>query len=304
MAEPSRATVFALVFLLCGLNIVSAADPVGTYVVDYPHADQFVPPVEGFFEEVASPIGRVGRRTFRHEVNGGYGLAIRDRVGTQHLIHLGADVGWYRIGDPVVSVANGVVRVVQQPLPNVRRSKDKAKSTPQNAPPILQWGGVVAIEHHLPDDRYVTTVYGHLDEKLLVSKGDIVKMGQPIGRIGNTRVNGGYKPHLHFGVRDGRMAEKGRDLVGVNINGQNATLKIEDVKDEVLVLSGAESLPDQFQLFVGDQTFEVRKRNDGAEVPTDILLHIQPRGFGIVGYGLAIEGWRDPVAFLRDPQGE
>jgi len=292
-----------MVVVFYGWRASFAADPASTYVLDYPTAERFVPPVEGFFDEIASTVGRVGRRTFRHQPNGGYGLAIRDRVGAQHLIHLGADVGWYRVGDPVVSAADGIVRVAQQPLLKERNRKDKEKS-PQTQPPVMQWGGVIAIEHHLPDDSYVTTVYGHLDTKLLVSKGDIVKAGQPIGTIGKTRVNGGYKPHLHFGVRSGRMAEKGREFLPVNINGQTAMLKIEDVTEKVVTLSGAKDLPDQFQVILEGKTFDIRKKDGSAEVSADILWHIQPFGFAIVGYGLSTDGWLDPVKFLQNPQGE
>ena len=301
-AHLNRTPLRFIFIALYGCRLGIGADIVGSYVVDYPTAEHFVPPIEGFFEEVASTVGRVGRRTFRHQPNGGYGLAVRGRVGDKNLIHLGADVGWYRVGNPVMAVSDGVVRVVQQPQLKDRKSKEK--KTVQNQAPVLHWGGVVAIEHRLPDGRYVTSVYGHLDQKLLVSTGDVVKSGQPIGTIGNTRVNGGYKPHLHFGVRDGRMAEKGRELIPININGQNAILKIHDITEERLLVTGAEELPQRFNLSVGDKTFEVQNRGGTAQVLADILWHIQPPSFAIVGYGLSVEGWRDPVQFLRDPTEE
>ena len=72
----------------------------------YPVAEQFCPSVDGFFEEVQRTVDRVRSHTFRHQPNGGYGLAVVDQVGDAHLLHLGADVGWYRVGDPVFAVAN------------------------------------------------------------------------------------------------------------------------------------------------------------------------------------------------------
>ena len=294
----NRTALQVAVVALCGWRSGFAADIPSTYTLEYPMANQFVPPIEGFFEEVASTIGRVGRRTFRHQPNGGYGLAIRERVGGKNLLHLGADVGWYRVGDPVVAVADGVVRLAQQPL---LKGDDTQPRRPAGG---MEWGGVVAIEHRLPDDGYVTTVYGHLDPELLVSLGDVVKAGQQIGTIGSARVNGGYKPHLHFGVRNGRMAASGGELMTVNVNGRRAPLKIRDLTAEVVVVTGAEELPDQLQLSIGGKTFELRKRDGVAEVTSDILWHIQPPDFAIVGYGVSMEGWRDPVAFLREPRSE
>jgi len=281
-------------------ELVRAAEVPSTYAIDYPPAQQFVPPIEGFFEEVSSNVGRVGRRTFRHQPNGGYGLPVQDRIGAQNLIHLGADVGWYRVRDPVVAVTDGIVRLAQQP---VKSDKKKAKSS-EAEPKILHWGGVVAIEHRLAEGRYVTTVYGHLDTKLLVSPGDIVKAGQPIGTIGATRVNGGYKPHLHFGVRTGRMAKKGRKLLPLNMNGQPIVLTIEAIADDHLQIGGAESLPDRLKLTIHEKTFEIERREGVARIPSEVLYHIPPIDFQIVGYGLSTAGWQDPVEFLRNPHGD
>jgi murein DD-endopeptidase MepM/ murein hydrolase activator NlpD len=282
----------------CGLQFSVAAGIPNTYILKYPTANQFVPPIEGFFDEVASTIGRVGRRTFRHQPNGGYGLAIRERADAKNLLHLGADVGWYRVGDPVVAVADGVVRVVQQPLAIVGDKR------PPRTAAGMAWGGLVAIEHHLPDNGFVTTVYGHLDPKILVSIGDVVKIGQPIGAIGSARANGGYTPHLHFGVRSGRMAEKGRELLTFAVDGRPATLMIRDLAEDVVVLAGAEELPDRARLNVQGKSFDLRRRDGTVVVGADILWYIQPPEFAIVGYGLSTEGWRDPVEFLREPRSE
>jgi hypothetical protein len=87
-------------WLAVAASSAAAEEAAPALVVDYPVAEEFVAPIEAFFEDVASTMGRVGRRTFRHQSNGGYGLPVVDRVGDQNLIHLGADVGWYRVCDP------------------------------------------------------------------------------------------------------------------------------------------------------------------------------------------------------------
>jgi hypothetical protein len=85
------------------------------YVLNYPVAQQFCPPVDSYADDVAEAIQKVGGRTIRHQLNGGYGLPVIDMIGDQHVLHLGADVAWYRVGTPVYAIANGVVRVSQGP---------------------------------------------------------------------------------------------------------------------------------------------------------------------------------------------
>jgi hypothetical protein len=88
------------------------------YLLTYPEAEQFCPPVAGFFDEVERTVSRAGDYTFRHQPNGGYGLPVQAKVGDAHLLHLGADVGWHRVGEPVFAVANGVVRASEGSLPD------------------------------------------------------------------------------------------------------------------------------------------------------------------------------------------
>ena len=280
-----------------GVGLAAAEDGPERYVLEYPAAERFCPPIAGFFDEVQRTIDRVGSRTFRHQPNGGYGLPVVDRVGDAHLLHLGADVGWYRVGDPVFAVSDGVVRVSEGPPPKEDKEEKKERG---KKPAELEWGNLVVIEHRLPDKSYVTTVYGHLANERLVAVGDLVRAGQQIGTIGNTRVNGGYKPHLHFGVRKGRMAEVGRLLLVAPLQGKMVQLRIAELREDAIVLSGADELPELLQLNIGERKFEIRNRSGKAEVTWEILSVVQPPEFSIVGYGLSTEGWHDPIAFLKE----
>ena len=283
----------ALLFLLLAAGPLAADESPTAYLLKFPAADRFCPPVAGYFEEVERTVSRAGYHTFRHQPNGGYGLPVQDTVDGKNLLHLGADVGWFRVGDAVYSVANGIVRVSQGGAAEDDR-KTKAKGPAQ-----LAWGNLVVVEHTLPDDRHATTIYGHLANERLVKVGDIVRAGQQLGTIGTTRVNGGYKPHLHFAVREGRMAEVGRKLMPIVIEGKQARLTIEKVEDDKLTLSGGDELPERF-LLGNDQRVEFIQRDGKVEAPATVLIYMPPIDFLIVGYGLSTEGWLDPTAFLRE----
>jgi hypothetical protein len=164
----------------------------------------------------------------------------------------------------------------------------------------MEWGNLIVLEHRLPDESYVTTVYGHLADARLVQVGDVVRAGQQIGTIGTTRVNGGYKPHLHFGVRQGRMAEVGRTLLVLTVGGKQVPLRIAELREDVVVFAAAADLPERLQLAIDGQKFEIARRGDKPEVTSAILSYVQSPEFAIVGYGVSAEGWRDPTAFLKE----
>ena len=268
------------------------------YPLEYPAADGFCAPVVGFFEEVERTIDRVGTHTFRHQPNGGYGLAVQDMADGRHLLHLGADVGWYRVGEPVCAIANGVVRV-SEGRPKPADEKTSAKRDKAKQPVKLAWGNVVAVEHRLADGSYVTSIYGHLDDDRQVKVGDVVKLGQVLGKIGNTRANGGYKPHLHLGLREGRMAEVGRKLVLISPEGTGRLLSITHVRDKTVVITSTQELPDRITAGVEGSTFELTKRDGKAEVAAALLRYLPSPEFSIVGYGLSTDGWIDPISFLK-----
>jgi murein DD-endopeptidase MepM/ murein hydrolase activator NlpD len=59
--------------------------------------------------------------------------------------------------------------------------------------------GVYAIIEHDVDGTRYRSVYGHMQHgSLTVGVGDTVKLGERVGRVGNTGTSTG--PHLHFGI--------------------------------------------------------------------------------------------------------
>lgn len=109
--------------------------------------------------------------------------------------HLGED--WNKntgrntdCGEPVYSAANGKITYAQH-----------AGSG---------WGNVVIVEHRLPDNSKVQTLYGHLET--IVRKKGIAKKREKIGTIGNA--DGKYLCHLHFELRDERCPMWNRVFIG------------------------------------------------------------------------------------------
>ena len=275
------------------------------YLLDYPPAERFCPPVRRFFFEVVRTSEVVRGRRVTHQRNGGYGLPLKQKVDGKHLLHLGADVGWFRVGDPVYAVAAGVVRASNGPSLHADEQEsdtgDPAGRRGSSPRPKMQWGNVVSIEHRLPGGEYFTTVYGHLGSDRLVEAGDVVEAGQPIGTIGrkHPRINGDFDPHVHFAVRQGRLAEPGCTLMILLVDGRTHSLNLVAVEEDEIEVELPAEVSGSFVTWDG-RAYPLTRRGDACFLPTRLLRAVKSRpGFEIVGYGLGTEGWPDPVAFLR-----
>ncbi|GAB4518600.1 MAG: hypothetical protein Kow00133_03750 [Amphiplicatus sp.] len=102
-----------------------------------------------------------------------FGAGFTDRLGRERRAHEGVDIRAPR-GAPVIAPADGVVVA----------ATDLFEGKPA-------WGKVVVVDH----GNGLVTRYAHLDS-YAVRKGDRVKAGQTIARVGATGVVTG--PHLHF----------------------------------------------------------------------------------------------------------
>lgn len=293
------------------------------YVLNYPVAQQFCPPVESYFDDVAQSVQNINGHLIRHPLDGGYGLPVVMMVGGKNLLHLGADVSWKRPGTPVYAIANGVVRISMGPKPfsdrpgaagdakklenaNAGKPDDERKSNgkaPTASMPLGNgWGNLLVIEHQYGNGLYATSIYGHL-AKRLVSVGDIVQAGQVIGTVGKKGIeNGGYEPHLHFAVREGRMWEPGAIITKLNANGKSVRLKLVGLReDEVEIavdLEGAKL--DSLMIEAAGKNYSVTTRDDKHFLPSAILSVLPRPGFPILGYGLTTDGFREPTEFLRE----
>lgn len=100
--------------------------------------------------------------------------------------HEGTDIDSTKDGAPVLAAANGIVFSVGSRPPYGGKGN---------------YGNYVGIKH---EELGLSTFYAHLKDYNFynISVGDKVKVGQPIGRVGNSGCID-CRPHLHFEVRLG-----------------------------------------------------------------------------------------------------
>jgi murein DD-endopeptidase MepM/ murein hydrolase activator NlpD len=77
---------------------------------------------------------------------------------------------------------------------------------------LVGYDGELGYTVIISDGKHIETVYGHMiPGSATVSVGDVVKLGQKIGKVGDSGVSTG--PHLHFGLKwDGRFIDPLRVL--------------------------------------------------------------------------------------------
>jgi murein DD-endopeptidase MepM/ murein hydrolase activator NlpD len=97
-------------------------------------------------------------------------------------IHLGIDF-WIKSGTPVLAALDGIVH-----------------SFDFNAG-LGNYGPTIILEHVFENQNFYT-LYGHLALESIenIAIGFVFKQGQKIAALGDSAVNGGYAPHLHFQI--------------------------------------------------------------------------------------------------------
>lgn len=97
-------------------------------------------------------------------------------------VHLGTDL-WVEAGT-----------VVYAPLEGYIHSFNNNKG-------FGNYGPTMILEHNTEQVTFYT-LYGHLSESSLdfIKKGELIKQGTMLGRIGSALENGGWPPHLHFQI--------------------------------------------------------------------------------------------------------
>jgi murein DD-endopeptidase MepM/ murein hydrolase activator NlpD len=139
--------------------------------------------------------------------DGSYDLTGQKRGGRKHK---GYDLPG-EIGALVGAAADGVVAERPQTEQEKIWERDKTGAIKRDkngqklftrGKKVVGWGNYIIIEHA---DGY-RTVYAHLREVPRLKKGQPVRMGQEIGRLGTTGNAATKGSHVHFEVRNGTMA--------------------------------------------------------------------------------------------------
>lgn len=97
-------------------------------------------------------------------------------------IHIGIDL-WVEAGTAVLAALDGKVYGFD------------------NNEGLGNYGPTILLEH-LFENQVFYTLYGHLSMQSLekIEIGTIFKKGEKIATLGDSTVNGGYSPHLHFQI--------------------------------------------------------------------------------------------------------
>ena len=112
------------------------------------------------------------------------------------------------LGDPVYSVADGLVLYAGEPSPG--------------------WGKMLVIAHAAADGRMLHSMYAHL-HRIDVAVGALVVRGARIGSVGTA--NGSYPAHLHFEVRASDGVDIGAGYVMVPLNRLDPAATLEELRN-------------------------------------------------------------------------
>jgi len=97
-------------------------------------------------------------------------------------IHIGMDL-WIKAGTPVLAALDGI-------LYGFDFNAGKGN-----------YGPTIILKHTIENQTFYT-LYGHLSIESIENMeiGTVFKKGQPLATLGNSSINGGYSPHLHFQI--------------------------------------------------------------------------------------------------------
>ena len=130
--------------------------------------------------------------------------ASRNPTDERRTVHLGIDL-FVEPGTRLRAPLDGVIHLAAN-----------------NAAP-LDYGPLVILRHETTDGEKFFTLYGHLTKETIarLKPGQRVGRGEEFARVGTTKENGGWMPHVHFQIILDLM-DRGADFPGVAYASQRA----------------------------------------------------------------------------------
>ena len=148
--------------------------------IDMGNANDFENYVENILQKNDAEVAFGGYNEVRNLYKSS--LLFKDDETEERNIHIGMDL-WIKAGTPILAALDGTVHGF-----DFNAGKGN-------------YGPTIILKHSL--ENYVFyTLYGHLSMESIaeIEIGTLFKKGQQIATLGNSSVNGGYSPHLHFQI--------------------------------------------------------------------------------------------------------
>ena len=148
--------------------------------IDVSDSETFEIYIENHLRKTDSKVAFGGYNEVRNLYNQNH--LFNDEQSEERNIHIGIDL-WVSAGTPVLAALDG-----------------KVHSFNFNAG-SGNYGPTIILEHEI-ENHIFHTLYGHLSMESIteIEIGTIFKSGQILATIGDSYVNGGYAPHLHFQI--------------------------------------------------------------------------------------------------------
>jgi murein DD-endopeptidase MepM/ murein hydrolase activator NlpD len=148
--------------------------------IDMENADDFEIYIENILQKNNAKVAFGGYNEVRNLYKSS--LLFNDDETEERNIHIGMDL-WIKAGTPILAALDGTVYGF-----DFNAGKGN-------------YGPTIILKHSL-ENHVFYTLYGHLSMESIseIEIGTHFKKGQQMATLGNSSVNGGYSPHLHFQI--------------------------------------------------------------------------------------------------------
>lgn len=148
--------------------------------IDMENAHDFENYIENILQKNNSKVAFGGYNEVRNLYKSS--TLFNDDEKEERNIHIGMDL-WIKAGTPILAALDGTVYGF-----DFNAGKGN-------------YGPTIILEHTIENQTFYT-LYGHLSMESIaeIEIGTHFKKGQQMATLGNSSVNGGYSPHLHFQI--------------------------------------------------------------------------------------------------------